>query len=93
MGTMCADVGRDVLSAEDARILQLETPQVAGHTLKVMRLDPGIELAVDQLREWVGARVGRLARLTQRVEVATDGGPPSWVPARDFDLADVRPLR
>jgi diacylglycerol O-acyltransferase len=84
---MCADVGRDVLTAEDVRILELETARVAGHTLKVMVLDPGSELAVDELREWVGARVGRLPRLTQRVEPAAGGGPPSWVPDHDFDLA------
>ena len=38
---MCADVTRDALTAEDARILALETARVAGHTLKVTVLDPG----------------------------------------------------
>ena len=52
---MCADVTRDALTAEDARILALETARVAGHTLKVTVLDPGSELGVDELREWVGA--------------------------------------
>ena len=83
---MCADVTRDALTAEDARILALETARVAGHTLKVMVLHPGSELGVDELREWVGARIGRLPRLTQRLELQPDGGPPSWVPDRDFDL-------
>jgi diacylglycerol O-acyltransferase len=83
---MCADVTRDPLTAEDLRILELETARVAGHTLKVMVLHPGSDLAVDELREWVSARVGRLPRLTQRLELARDGGPPSWVPDRDFDL-------
>ena len=84
---MCADVTpRDALTAEDVRILGLETAQVAGHTLKVMALDRGGELTVDELREWVGARVGRLPRLTQRLELEPGGGPPSWVPDRDFDL-------
>ena len=83
---MCADVTRDALSAEDARILGLETAQVAGHTLKVMVLDRGGELTLDELREWVGARVGRLPRLTQRLEPQPDGGVPCWAPDRDFDL-------
>ena len=72
---MCADVTpRDALTAEDVRILGLETAQVAGHTLKVMVLDRGGELTMDELREWVGARVGRLPRLTQRLEAQPDGG-------------------
>jgi diacylglycerol O-acyltransferase len=89
---MCADVTRDVLTAEDVRILGLETARVAGHTLKVMVLERGTELTVGELREWVGARVGRLPRLTQRLELHPDGGSPSWVPDRDFDLTrHVRP--
>ena len=84
---MCADVTRDALTAEDARILALETARVAGHTLKVTVLHPGSELGVDELREWVGARIGRLPRLTQRLELQPDSGPPSWVPDRGFDLA------
>jgi WS/DGAT/MGAT family acyltransferase len=83
---MCADVARDALTAEDVRILELETARIAGHTLKVMVLHPGSEIAVDELREWVGARVHRLPRLTQRLELAPDAGPPSWVLDRDFDL-------
>ena len=85
---MCADVGRDGLTAEDARILALETPQIAGHTLKVMVLPPGSELGLEELRGWVGTRVGRLPRLTQRVEPAPGGGPPCWAPVHDFDLTE-----
>jgi diacylglycerol O-acyltransferase / wax synthase len=77
------DVTRDELTAEDVRILGLETARVAGHTLKVMVLEPGSELAVDELREWVSARVGRLPRLTERLELEPS---PSWVPDPDFDL-------
>jgi WS/DGAT/MGAT family acyltransferase len=83
---MCADVARDALTAEDVRILELETARIAGHTLKVMVLHPGSEIALDELREWVGARVRRLPRLTQRLEPAPDEGPPSWVSDGDFDL-------
>jgi diacylglycerol O-acyltransferase / wax synthase len=83
---MCADVARDALTAEDVRILELETARIAGHTLKVMVLDPGSEIGVDELREWVGARVRRLPRLTQRLDLSPDEGPPSWVFDGDFDL-------
>jgi WS/DGAT/MGAT family acyltransferase len=83
---MCADVARDALTAEDVRILELETARIAGHTLKVMVLHPGCEIALDELREWVGARVRRLPRLTQRLELAPDEGPPSWVSDGDFDV-------
>ena len=84
---MGADVTRDALSAEDVRILGLESERVAGHTLKVMTLAPGEPLAVGELREWVGARMDRLPRLTQRLELDPGGGPPSWVPDGDFDVA------
>ena len=83
---MCADVTRDALTVEDVRILGLETARVAGHTLKVVLLPRDGELAVDELRESVAARLGRLPRLTQRLDLAPDRGPPSWVPDRDFDL-------
>ena len=83
---MCADVTRDALTAEDERILALETARIAGHTLKVMVLHPGSELGVDELREWVSARIGRLPRLMQRLEQQPDSGPPAWVPDLDFDL-------
>jgi diacylglycerol O-acyltransferase / wax synthase len=83
---MCAEVTRNALTAEDVRILGLETARVAGHTLKVMVLDPGAELGADELREWVAARIGRLPRLRQRLELQPDSGPPTWVPDRDFDL-------
>jgi len=83
---MCAEVTRDALTAEDLRILGLETARVAGHTLKVMVLERGSGPPLDELREWVGARVGRLPRLTQRLDLQPGGGSPSWAPDRDFDL-------
>jgi hypothetical protein len=81
---MCADLTREPLTAEDVRILALETARVAGHTLKVMALEPGSALDVHELREWVGARLARLPRLMHRLEL---GEAPSWVPDRDFDLS------
>jgi diacylglycerol O-acyltransferase len=83
---MCAEVTREALTAEEVRILGLETARVAGHTLKVMLLDPAGELAAGDLRERVAARIGRLPRLMQRLEMDPDGGPPAWVPDREFDL-------
>ena len=82
---MCANVTGDPLTAEDARILGLETERVAGHTLKVMLLDRGAELPLGELRDWVGERVGRVPRLTQRLEL--DDGGAAWVPDRGFDVA------
>ena len=83
---MCADVTRDALTAEDVRILGLETARVAGHTLKVVTLPRDSALATDELREWVAARIGRLPKLMRRLELRPDSGPPSWVPDRDFDI-------
>src|SRR5689334_9564466 len=80
---MCADVtSGDALSAEDLRILGLETPRVAGHTLKVMALEPDGGLELDELRAWVGARVERLPRLTQRL----DPHGRSWIPDDAFHV-------
>jgi hypothetical protein len=76
----------DRLSAEDVRILGLETRRVAGHTLKVTVLDPDtppLELA--DLRARVAARIEALPRLTERLDHAPDGGLV-WAPDPAFDL-------
>ena len=83
---MGADVTRDALTDEDVRILGLETSRVAGHTIKVMALDRGDAPGLEELRAWVGERIGRLPRLSQRLELP-DAGAPAWVPDDDFDLA------
>ena len=48
----------DRLSVDDARILALESAAIAGHTLKLVVLEPGAErLDLDALRESVEARL------------------------------------
>ena len=83
---MGADVTRDALTDEDVRILGLETSRVAGHTIKVMALDRSDVPGLEELRAWVGERIGRLPRLSHRLELP-DAGAPAWVPDDDFDLA------
>ena len=76
----------DRLSAEDVRILGLETARVAGHTLKVTVLDPAARaLDIGELRTSVAARIGRLQRLTERLAPAPDGGL-AWMPDPGFAL-------
>ena len=77
----------DRLSADDARILNLESAAITGHTLKLVILEPGSRaLDLDELRSAVAQRLAAAPRATQRVE--TDGSQPRWVPAIDFDIAD-----
>ena len=47
----------DRLSADDARILALESSAIAGHTLKLLMLEPGEPLDLDALRATVDARL------------------------------------
>lgn len=78
------------LSADDARILGLESATIAGHTLKLVVLEPGDgPLDIDDLRTRVVERLGSQPRATQRVDVS--GSQPCWVDAVDFDVrAHVR---
>jgi WS/DGAT/MGAT family acyltransferase len=82
----------DRLSPEDAAILALESPTVAGHTCKVLLLDappPGTPaLTVPALRERVSAGLHLAPRLRRR-PVATPFGlaRPAWVDDAEFDLA------
>ena len=46
---------REPLSVDDAAILALESEAIAGHTMKVIVLEPGDEpLSLERLRETVG---------------------------------------
>lgn len=77
------------LSAEDARILRLESPTVAGHTLKVLLLDevPGRPpLEVGELCDRISARLHRTPRLMQRVVLDDGPGTPGWVRDEGFDI-------
>jgi diacylglycerol O-acyltransferase len=77
----------DRLSADDARILNLESAAITGHTLKLNVLEPGSSpLDVDAMRAAVEKRLPSQPRATQRVD--TSGPEPRWVQATDFDIRD-----
>jgi len=60
----------DRLSAEDTRILRLESEAIAGHTLKLAIAEPGPDgqtVTVERLRERVEARLAGLPRARQRL--------------------------
>jgi len=54
------------LSSEDLAILALESPTVAGHTCKVMRLGPSSP-GVTELRERIAQRIDLTPALTRRL--------------------------
>jgi len=77
----------DPLSADDARILNLESDSITGHTLKLVILEPGTgPLDLDTLRSAVEQRLATQPRATQRVD--TTGAEPRWVTADEFDIRD-----
>jgi diacylglycerol O-acyltransferase / wax synthase len=72
----------ELLSAEDARILALESGTVRGHTCKVMVIAG--ERSAEQLRAHLEDRLGAAPRLRQRLDPAT--GPPAWSDDPEFSL-------
>ena len=77
----------DLLAADDARILNLESAAITGHTLKLVILDPGSHpIDLDGLKATVEQRLSAQPRATQRVDTA--GTDPRWVPATNFDISD-----
>ena len=76
----------DRLSADDARILDVESAAIAGHTLKLNVLEAGEPLDIDALRAAVEKRLPSQPRATQRID--TSGPEPRWVQATDFDIRD-----
>ncbi|HCA53303.1 MAG TPA: hypothetical protein DEP24_10820 [Mycobacterium sp.] len=77
----------DVLSDDDAHILNLESTAITGHTLKLLILEPGsLPLDLDALKSAVEQRLSTQPRATQRID--TDGEKPRWVAAVDFDIDD-----
>jgi diacylglycerol O-acyltransferase len=80
------------LTAEDTRILRLESDAIAGHTLKVAIVEPGPDgepLTIERLRERVKSRLTRLPRARQRLAPAPLRiAAPVWVDDVDFDLCN-----
>ncbi|MCF6522819.1 wax ester/triacylglycerol synthase domain-containing protein [Streptomyces sp. JJ36] len=72
------------LSADDARLLELESAAIAGHTLKMIVLGPGRDpLDVGRLREHVDARLGPGSRGRERVALPE----AHWVTDDAFDIS------
>ncbi|MBA8817175.1 hypothetical protein FHX48_002273 [Microbacterium halimionae] len=76
----------DPLSADDARILAMESDVLTGHTLKLIIIEPGVPLDLDAMRAAVVARLADQPRARQRVESAD--GQPRWVLSEGFDIAN-----
>jgi diacylglycerol O-acyltransferase / wax synthase len=80
----------DRLSADDARILALESAVLAGHTMKLIVLAPGTPIDLAALRLAVAARLATEPRSLERVETGPDGAP-RWVQVASVDIeAHVR---
>jgi hypothetical protein len=74
------------LSPDDRRILELESPAIAGHTLKLVMLERADRpLDLDELRASVDARLPVGSHGRERVEIGD--GEPRWVPDESFDIA------
>jgi diacylglycerol O-acyltransferase / wax synthase len=76
----------DRLSADDARILALESAAVTGQTMHLIVLEPGQPLDVDALRTTVAQRLSTQPRATERAD--TSGSEPRWAEASEFDVDD-----
>jgi diacylglycerol O-acyltransferase len=73
----------DRLDPDDARILGLESAAIAGHTLKLIILEPGDDpLDLGRLRSSVAARLPEGSRGRERVEGL------EWVSDEEFDVAN-----
>jgi diacylglycerol O-acyltransferase / wax synthase len=72
------------LSAEDRAILALECATVAGHTCKVIMLEPPVP-GIDELRAHIAGRLDDAPAL--RWKLGGDERDPAWVQAEDFDIA------
>jgi diacylglycerol O-acyltransferase len=75
----------DRLDPDDARILALESAAIAGHTLKLIRLERAdAPLDLERLRESVESRLEAGSRGRERVELPD----ARWVPAEDFEVTE-----
>jgi WS/DGAT/MGAT family acyltransferase len=78
------------LGAQDARILALESPTIAGHTCKtvVAERPPGAGDLAAALAAAVTARAARVPRVRQRLAPTPLGlAPPAWIDDPAFDGA------
>jgi WS/DGAT/MGAT family acyltransferase len=78
------------LGPQDARILTLESPTIAGHTCKTVIAErpPGGADVVAALRAAVASRAGRVPRVRQRLARTPLGlAPPAWIDDSAFDAA------
>jgi diacylglycerol O-acyltransferase len=73
------------LAPEDCAILEVESPTIAGHTCKVMRLARGAP-DVALLRGRIAERIHLAPALTRRLDLSEDA--PCWCPDPGFDVAD-----
>lgn len=78
------------LSPDDTRILRLESDVIAGHTLKVVIVEPpedGDPPTLDLVRRRVGSRLAGVRRLRQRLAPTPFGvATPAWVDDTSFDI-------
>lgn len=74
------------LAPEDLAILELESPTVAGHTCKVLRVGPRAP-DVAALRERIAERIHLAPAFTRRLGEDA-AGAPAWVVDPDFDVRD-----
>jgi diacylglycerol O-acyltransferase len=81
-GAATSGVGYEQLSAEDARILALESGTIHGHTCKV--IVAGGEHGPDEVRAHLSQRLAAFPRLRQRLAQSPDA--PAWVDDADFAL-------
>ena len=78
----------DELSPDDAHILALESDSIAGHTLKLVVLEPAEQpLDLAALRASVAERLASEPRGLQRVARTADGSA-RWAACEDFEIRD-----
>jgi WS/DGAT/MGAT family acyltransferase len=75
-------VTREPLTAEDARILALESGTIRGHTCKLIVI--GGERSAEQIRAHLDGRLGAVPRLRRRLDPAADA--PVWIDDPGFSL-------
>jgi diacylglycerol O-acyltransferase len=78
------------LSADDTRILRLESDVIAGHTLKVVLVDPpddGEQLTLELVRRRVESRLSGHRRARQRLApTPLNLATPAWIDDTSFDI-------